>query len=210
MNYIYRYLIIIFICVSANPIFALCGGPLNRNAFNSPLDFNDPTRSKTINLVEQYHFTPNVESLIRGEHGSIAADLHYTLKSIPNHYRALYAMAKWQIRNGKPLTNTGEYWTIDCYFERALTFKPNDPKLHLLHGIYLHKIKEYGLALKSYKIAESLTENYSELFYNMGLCYYDMGNYEKAKYYAEKAYSNNYPLPGLKLLLKNKGVWKNN
>src|SRR5882672_10328606 len=43
-------------------------------------------------IVEAYHFTSQVELLIRGQSGALGADLDYTLRAAPNHHRALVAM----------------------------------------------------------------------------------------------------------------------
>ena len=57
------------------------------NAFG-PFDYRTATKDK-LKLVESYHFTPKVESLIGGQSGTLGADIDYTLRAFPNHPRAL-------------------------------------------------------------------------------------------------------------------------
>src|SRR5262245_56299958 len=44
-----------------------------------------------IRLVENAHFTPDVEMLNRGKSSTVGGDLAYTLRVFPNHPRALKA-----------------------------------------------------------------------------------------------------------------------
>jgi TPR repeat protein len=48
--------------------------------------------------------------------------------------------------------------------------------------------------------------NSPELYYNLGLLYLDMKDLRQAKEYADKAYGEGYPLPGLKNRLERAGV----
>ncbi|HZX26103.1 MAG TPA: ABC transporter permease, partial [Telluria sp.] len=57
-------------------------------------DYLNPADASKLRLVEAYHFTQNVESLKRGESGSVAGDLAYTLEHFPNHHRALGALVR--------------------------------------------------------------------------------------------------------------------
>lgn len=68
------------------------------NAYG-PFDYTNPEhRSKNLGVVERFHFTLEVESLIRGKSSYIWGDLDYTLRAFPNHHRALYAFARYEIR----------------------------------------------------------------------------------------------------------------
>ena len=89
---------------------ALCGGPLDDNNFNRPLDYTSDRdkygfgegRTNKLALVEDHHFNADVEMLIDGINGPLPGDIHYTLKHFPNHYRALHTMAKWHLQNPNP------------------------------------------------------------------------------------------------------------
>lgn len=69
-----------------------------QNAFG-PFDYRDPeARGEPLRLVESAHFTPSVESLVKGNSGTVAGDLDYTLRAFPNHHRALYSVAQYAFR----------------------------------------------------------------------------------------------------------------
>ena len=115
---------------------ALCGGSLNDNNFRRPIDVNAPADKHEIYLVEKWHFTPEVAALIRGSTSKLPGDIHYTLKHIPNHYGALDSMARYQLKNP---AESPEYFTADCYFERALACRPKDGRLYMLDGLDIHR-----------------------------------------------------------------------
>jgi len=184
----------------------LCGGPLDANNFSRPVDYTDTARdANNVNLVERYHFSSKVEGLVAGDTAPLPMDIDYVLRQVPNHYRALSAMAKWQLRNARP--PTAAYQTVDCYFERAFSFRPEDGNLYLLYAIYLHQKKDFSHALENYKRAETLQGGGAELYYNVGLLYFDTGDYSQARAYAQKAYELGYPLPGLRNKLVRAGEW---
>ncbi len=166
-----------------------------------------------LKLVENAHFTPTIEQLrfARAGGGTVAANIDYTLRRFPNHHRALYAATRLQRRDGPPPVTyrnpAGFYPSAECYLERAARFTPNDPMVHMIHGIHLHLTGHPQAALSAYKTSEKLYPDSPELQYNMGLLYYDMGQYDTAKKYALKAYKKGYPLPGLRLKLSKMDRW---
>src|SRR3954467_1988851 len=83
-------------------------------------DLNDPHDHVLLHTVESNHFLPQVETLQKGQSSSIQADIAFVLRAFPNHYRALNAMARWQLRNKLPFDDS--IWTADCYFLRAIAF----------------------------------------------------------------------------------------
>src|SRR4051812_47506028 len=52
-----------------------------------PFDYR--TSKDKLDIVEGAHFTPDVETLRSGSTGSLGADIDYTLRTSPNHHRAL-------------------------------------------------------------------------------------------------------------------------
>ena len=166
-----------------------------------PYDYTNPIHQRDkLPIVEEFHFTAPVENLIRGQSGALLPDLFYTIRAFPNHHRALYALVRYQLNVGQKLNIPPE-----CWLDRALAFKPSDEKVYLIYGIYLHRLGKHDLALHRYKQAEKLAPNYSEVYYNMGLLYLDKGDIDHAVEYAKKAYALNYPLPGLRHRLKERG-----
>jgi hypothetical protein len=195
----------LFCCALAltSPSFALCGGPLDQNNFGRPIDVNNPADQDKVHIVVRFHFTPQVAQLIRGETAKLPGDISYTLRHIPNHYGALDAMARWQLKNPG---ESDRYLTADCYFQRAITFRPKDGRLYMLYGTYLHRAKRPDEAVTAYGEAEKLGYESPELYYNRGLLEFERNNYESAAAYASKAYAGGYPLPALRRKLEEAGV----
>jgi hypothetical protein len=166
-----------------------------------PYDYTNPSHYKNkLPIVEGAHFNSNVERLISGMSGSLAADIGYTLHAFPNHHRALNAMAKLQrlAKSDREFTkNNDRIYTAACYFKRAIHFKSNDTVSRMLYGMHLHLTKNLNSAEQQYLLALASESQNTELNYNIGLLYVDMGLIEKAKKHADVAYSNGYPLQGL-------------
>lgn len=165
-------------------------------------DFLDPASKPRLDIVEEYHFTPEIENLQHGLTGYIPGELDFVLRALPNHYRALVAMGRWQQMHPKmPDSLEGRVHTADCYFKRAIWFRGEDPNLHALYGIYLHQTGRLDDAEREYDIAEKLGSENPELYYNRGLLKLKKGDLEAAQAYADKAYAKGYPLPGLRDML---------
>ncbi len=202
-----RYLAIgLSICwVEAN---ALCGGALTNNNLGRPLDYFAIQDAEDVQLVEQYRFPPEVERLERGASTELPGDIHFVLMSVPNHHRALHAMATWEIRqkaSGKIPPGSRSFLGAECYFKRAVAFKPQDPTIHLIYGVYLHKSRDYDNAMQAYTTARDLKPNSPEVHYNLGLLHFDLEQYDRAVESARTAYRLGYPLRGLKNKLRRIG-----
>lgn len=172
-----------------------------KNAFG-PFDYRERHQlTFEIDVVETRHFTAKVESLQSGSTASDpTGDLDYTLRAWPNHHRALHSMMRYQLLNERP--PNARFYSIRCYFKRAMKFSPDDYMVHLLFGVYLHKDGQYQKALQRYKEAQKGMPGSAEVNYNIGLLYMDTKDYEKAREYANRAYELGYPLPGLKIRLE--------
>jgi tetratricopeptide (TPR) repeat protein len=196
-----------FVLCRPGPLTALEGGCGTLNNAYGPYDYtNAEHRRKRLPIVEAGHFTPQVEALTSSETGSLALDLDYTLRAFPNHHRALSAMSRYQLSHKRG--RNAKYYTGECYFKRAVEFKPDDAVVWYIYGIHLYKQHKYKRALSYYKRAESLELDSAELNYGLGLLYMQLRNFDKAESYARKAYRQGYPLPGLKSALKRKGYWR--
>ena len=170
-------------------------------------DYTNPADREGLTVVEQYHFTPEVERLVRGASGSLGADLSYTLEHFPNHHRALAAMTRLALRdkNRKPY---GAHYSIDCYFDRALRFRPDDARVHALFGGYLLGLGLSDAALAQLQDAVRLEPNNATAHYNLGLLYLKRKDYAQARASAHTAYGMGFPLPGLKNQLTAAGQWR--
>lgn len=159
-------------------------------------------------LVEPSHFTPKVEQLVGGESAIYPGpDLDYTLRAIPNHHRALGAMARLALREKTPIP-VGMRATPGCYFDRALTFAPDDAMVRVLFASYLYKIGKLDDGLKFLEEAEKMDGTNAMVHYNLGLFYIEKKDFGRARTHAKKAYALGSVLPGLKQKLIRIGQWQ--
>jgi tetratricopeptide (TPR) repeat protein len=170
-----------------------------------PYDYNDPVQHETyLRIVETAHFTSDVETLKRGRTGSIMGDIDYTLRASPNHHRALYAMARYYLQHPDEDRNP-VYRSADCYFDRALRFRPNDGAVYLVYGLYLAKKGLHERALTAYTRALELMPDSAEAHYDIGLLYAEMKDYAAACRHASEAQALGYPLQGLERQVRSAG-----
>lgn len=158
-------------------------------------------------VVEQYHFSRNVESLKQGMTGSLGSDISYTLEHFPNHHRALAAMAKLGLRD-KRVQPVGARYTVSCYFERAIAYAPHDTTARMVFGNYLLATKQDAAALEQLQEAARREPEHATLQYNLGLLQVKRKDYAQAREHAAKAYALGFPLQGLKNQLKKAGQWQ--
>ncbi len=176
------------------------------NAFG-PFDYRSASDDER-RLVNGAHFTQQVETLQSGKTSNIPGpDIDYTLRAFPNHPRALLAMMNLSFKE-KAKTPRGAHWPVECYFDRAERFRNDDANVKLLFGIYLLKLGRDEEAIAKLDAAEKLSSDDSNLYYNLGLAYFDLKQYERALHYAHEAYALKFPLPGLRDKLKRVGAWK--
>jgi tetratricopeptide (TPR) repeat protein len=171
-----------------------------------PFDYRTASK-KQRDLVERFHFTQDVASLKKGASTSkIAGDISYTLLAFPNHPRALMAMSDLARREHtrKP---DGSTYDVDCWFERAIRFRPDDPMVRYVLGISKLKDGDAAEAVKQLDIAEKAFPDDPMVHYNLGLAYLDLKDYDKARSQAQRAYDLGAQLPGLRELLKKAGKW---
>lgn len=170
-------------------------------------DYTNSENRTLLATVEAYHFTFDVENLRSGATGTIGADLSYTLMMFPNHHRALAALGKLSLRD-KTLKPGGIKYSVGCFFERAIRFKPNDGMVRMVYGNYLLKAGQTDNAIEQLQAAVDLQPDDATINYNLGLVYVQKKDYEQAKSYAKKAYELGFPLPGLKNQLIKAGKWE--
>jgi tetratricopeptide (TPR) repeat protein len=159
-------------------------------------------------VVEKHHFNADVEQLTRGMTDyRIAPDIDYTLRVFPNHARALWAMSRLSVRQKRDQP-VGANYTIDCYFDRALRFRPNDAQVRLVYGLHLLAVQNHAAAIEQLEKARELGQDDPSLHYNLGLAYFELKDYEKALAEAKLAYQMGMPLPGLRDKLMRVGKWE--
>ncbi len=177
-----------------------------QNAYG-PYDYRTATEFQK-HLVEGAHFTPEVESL-KGARGSatVGGDIDYTLRAFPNHPRALLAMKRLGERE-KKLKVRGANYPVECYFDRAVRFAPDDPAVRIVFGHYLIDKGDAAGARKQLELAREKARDNANLSYNLGLAYVDLKDYPLAREYAKRAYELGFPLEGLKKKLQQAGQWQ--
>lgn len=178
-------------------------GPLANHY--GPFDYR--TQRDRLAIVEIAHFTPEVAALIRGNTGSIGGDLGYTLRTSPNHLRALMAMARLAERLKTPEIPDMHY-SVECYFNRAIRFAPDDPLVRIVYAQYLAKNKKMDAALKELQEADFYAKDNGFTHYNIGLVYFDLKQYDKARAQAHKALQLGFNGTALADKLKSVNEWK--
>lgn len=163
--------------------------------------------SDFVNRVEQYHFKPETEALIRGTSGDIGGDLDFTLRYFPNHHRALISM----VRLGEKLNNPqprGARYPVECWLERATRFAPDDTVSRLIYVSYLSKRGRGSEAAAQLERAEASAGDNPFSIYNVGLFYFELKNYDKALVQAHKAMALGLPKQELADSLRKVGKWQ--
>ena len=171
-----------------------------------PFDYTNNEDRANLEVVESFHFTQSVEQLTKGTTGTVGGDIAYTLATFPNHHRALMAFSKLALRD-KKLRPEGARYSVECYFDRAIRFKPNDGIVRMIYGIYLSKSGNLGRAIEQLNEADRLQPENANINYNLGLLYMKKKDYQQAKIHAKKAYGLGFPLQGLKNMLSEVGHW---
>jgi tetratricopeptide (TPR) repeat protein len=173
-----------------------------------PFDYREPP-ADALHLVESAHFTEDVAQGVRGNTSTVGGDLDYTLRAFPNHAPALATMAQVALRT-KVVLLPGAKYPVECYFERAVRFRPDDGIAWGAFGQYLYRLGQRERALPLLEKAAALTPDNPALHYNLGLAYVQEKRYELAVDHARKAYRMNIPLPGLRNMLVAAGKWDGN
>lgn len=192
----------------AAPVASIICGELRAIGQFGPYDYRSiPADAKY--LVESAHFPPKVEGLVAGNSSSVAGDLDYTLRAIPNHPRALLALTRLVTRQ-KTERLAGARYPAECYFDRAIRFVPDDPMPHVIYASYLKNHQRMADAKQQLAEAENLRGEPAtfDFDYNLGLLYLDVGEPDKAAVAARRAYALGAPFPALMNKLKAAGKWR--
>lgn len=179
-------------------------GPLE-NPFG-PFDYRT-TPPERKSLVERFHFTTRVELLQGGQSGALGADLNYTLQVFPNHPRALFAVSRYSIRH-KTQRLPGARYPAECYFDRAIRFTPRDPQVRALYADFLIKWKRPDDARKQLIAAEKMEIASPEVYYNLGMAWADLGEFDRALPLARRAYAGGVQFTALKDRIEKAGAWR--
>ena len=171
-----------------------------------PYDFR--TDKDKLPLVLGTHFTPIVEELIRGTtNATPGGDIDYTLRAIPNNPRALLSMMRLGEREKTPQPS-GSHYTVECWFDRAIRFRPDDNVVRMLYVAFLTKNSRKSDAIQQLETVLRTAQDNPFTHYNAGLLYFDLNEYEKALTQAHKAMELGLLRPELREKLKAAGKWQ--
>jgi len=161
-----------------------------------PWDYTNPATHVHLERVEHSYFAPHVENLA-WDPKQDAMSAAKTLRIYPNHHRALYTLMRYY-RDYPNIDNKNEIHSMECLFARASFFAPNDPTVYMLYGMHYHWNSDFIGSKGKYLKAYDLDPENPQVNYNLGLMYYDQGDYESAAKHADIAYNGGYPLQGLR------------
>jgi hypothetical protein len=179
-----------------------CGSLANHYG---PFDYR--TEKGKLIIVESAHFTPVVEALVGSATGDMNKDIDYTLRTSPNHHRALITISKLTQRTANPQP-TGFQFPLECYFERAVRFKPDDTIARLIFAQHLGRTKRVDDAQKQIDAALSLSEENALTQYNAGLILFEMGVHGRALKQAHVAMKMGFTRTELQDMLKKANQWQ--
>lgn len=181
-------------------------GPLHTPPAAAPWDYR---RDKHFHaLVEDAHFTPQIENLIRGRTArKPGPDIDYTLGRFPNHPRALIAVTKL----GQRFPDTKAELLprpVECYFERAIRFAPDDLVVRMLYARFLQGVNRLPEALKQMDHVNDNAEGNPLTHRSLGLLYLEFGEFDRA---LQQAWRFETLVPGpsaLREALVKQGRWR--
>lgn len=158
-------------------------------------------------IVENAHFTPEVEALVRGKTGAAPGhDIAYTLHAFPNHHKALLSVVALGEKEKTPKPS-GMPFPVECWFSRAIAFKPDDNIVRMIYASFLTKANRIIEAEQQLSVVADRAGDNAFTHNNIGMIYFDMKNYEKALLHAHKAFELGLGIPTLKDQLNSVGKW---
>ena len=166
------------------------------------LDYINPADQRKLAQANGAYFPPKIEHL---QSSSSKMGIWKTLRISPNHHRALYSMMRY-FRSDPGAHELSALYSMDCMFQRANYINPRDATVYMLHGMYYHWNSEWTESEAQYLQAYKLRPNDPQINYNLGLMYFDRGDFESSAKYARTAYDNGYPLQGLSKKLKKENI----
>lgn len=209
-----KYLIWIWaICLAlllpVGAAFAACGDIIADAGGFGPYDYRDPSiLSHRLPLVENVHFTPDIENLSETRNTRILAqNIQYTLRKFPNHHRALDAVSRLAVREGSPQPE-GLVYPVECWFQRAVVFQTRDGMVRMLYGLHLSRLERHEEAVEHMNAGLRLNPDNPMIQYQLGLLYLEVGNHEEAARLGREADAAGYPVGDLKQRLEQAGYWE--
>ena len=171
-----------------------------------PFDYRSATKFQR-NIVENAHFTTEVEVFLRGKTSNhVGADIAYTLSVLPNHHRALVATVRLTEKLGTD--QPPKMRPIECYFASALRFAPSDLVVQGLYVDWLIRKKRTGEAeVRLDQLVAKAADN-PNIHYTAGLLYLQLEKYDKALHQAHRAEELGWQQTELADKLRTKDQWR--
>lgn len=183
-----------------------CGNPF-RNHFG-PFDYRAAS-AETRKMVEDFHFTPGIQSLTQPRNTmmrDMAKDVAYTLEVFPNHPRALLVMHRLSQR-WKSDPPPGTTRSVECWFDRAIRFRPDDTVVRSLYAQYLGRSNRKEAASRQIQLAIEHAKDNPVAHYNIGLVAMEAGFVEMALRQAHLALAMGFPRQELADQLRKANAW---
>ncbi|SEL62595.1 hypothetical protein SAMN05216359_112105 [Roseateles sp. YR242] len=159
-----------------------------------------------LQLVEGAHFIDTCEALYKCKRGSIGTDIDYTLRAFPNHHRALVAMMRYGELTRKAQPPEARF-TVDCYFRRALVWRPEDAIARLLYVNFLNENKRTAEARQQLQEAARHVGDNAFTIYNLGMVAMDLNEVDMAVDAARRSYGAGMKHPALRQRLEAANRW---
>ncbi len=128
-------------------------------------------------------------------------DVEFMLRHFPNHPDALMLAIDLSFKS-KDMRHAQEL------FEKAVIFDPKPAAPWVIYGLFFHRHGKLDDAIIRYQEALKRDPDMVEAYYNLGLAYFKLKQYEQANQAAQRAYALGYPLLGLRKKLEKIGEWQ--
>jgi len=102
---------------------------------------------------------------------------------------------------------SGTRYSVECYFDRALRFRPDDTIVRMIYATFLAKFARAPEAVRQLEQASASAGDNAFSHYNIGLIYFDLKQYEKALAQAHKTIALGFVQTALRDQLKSVGKW---
>jgi len=96
-------------------------------------------------------------------------------------------------------------YTVDCWFQRAKEFAPDDGMVWMIEGMHHHRRGDTRKGIEAMREGLERNPNNANIHYNLGLLYLDAGQPQQALNHAREAYERGFPLQGLRQRLRSAG-----
>ena len=175
------------------------------SSYYGPFDYRTAPQQRR-DIVEDHHFTQDVEELRGGADSNVGLDLNYTMGVFPNHLRAIVAMMRYS-KQTKQDPTPGATMSLECYFLRGISFVPEDLVFRMQYAVFLISRNRVSDALKIVDEVSAHANDSGFTHFNAGMLYFDMKEYDKAVAEAHRAMALGFDRPDLHDRLSSIGRW---